>query len=56
MIKYKDIIQDALLIIGFLLLCYGLWLIYPPIMFIIGGILLLKAGLPPVERKKGGGD
>ena len=34
---------DALAVIGFIALCYGCWLAWPPLGFIVGGLLLLIA-------------
>jgi hypothetical protein len=44
--KIQDFVQEAALIGGFLMLLRGLYLIFPPIMWIIGGILLILIGFP----------
>lgn len=44
-------IRETCLVAGFLLLGYGIWLVYPPAAFVICGGLLLWLGLPP---RKGG--
>lgn len=54
MIKLKikeETIKETCLLAGFLMLETGIWLIYPPAAFIVGGILLLWLGMPG----KGGG-
>lgn len=38
-------IPDALLIAGAASVAYGAWLIYPPAGFIVGGLILLIAGV-----------
>jgi hypothetical protein len=38
-------IPDFLLISGTATLCYGSWLVYQPAGFIVGGILVIYAGL-----------
>jgi len=39
------ILPDILVILGFITFCGGLWWIYEPAALIIGGILLMIAGL-----------
>lgn len=41
-------IQELALLAGFLMLMRGLWLIYPPAMWIVGGIYLM---LPAQQRR-----
>ncbi|MDB5053139.1 MAG: hypothetical protein JWM44_1189 [Bacilli bacterium] len=56
MIKVKitdEIIREACLVAGFLLLAIGLWLIYPPAMFLVCGLLLLWVGFPSGPKKGG---
>lgn len=36
---------DALLVSGAALASYGAWLVYPPAGFILGGVLLIAAGV-----------
>jgi len=36
---------DALMLAGASSLSYGAWLVYPPAGFIVGGLLLLAAGI-----------
>ncbi len=38
-------LPDLLLIAGAGALCYGSWLVYQPAGFIVGGILVIYAGL-----------
>ena len=38
-------ISDVFLLIGFAGLCYGLWLAWHPLCFIVGGILLIGFGI-----------
>jgi len=45
-------VRELLLVAGFLLLGYGVWLIYQPASYIVCGALLMWVGLPP--RRKGG--
>ncbi|WP_176716847.1 hypothetical protein [Paenibacillus polymyxa] len=47
-----DHIRELLLICGFFMAARGLWMIYPPAMFIICGAILVWIGLPA----KGGGE
>jgi len=47
----EEPIREICLVVGFFSLIAGLWLIYPPAMFIIGGFILMWIGLPP---RKGG--
>jgi hypothetical protein len=54
--KYEDLIREVLLILGFIMVCYGLWSIYPPAMFVIGGAALVWVGLPPRPVPEGGDD
>jgi hypothetical protein len=52
-IKIPDaFFSEACLVAGFLMLGYGIYLIFQPAAFIICGSLLLLLGLPP--RRKGG--
>jgi hypothetical protein len=41
-----SVIPDIFMIIGFFLLEFGLYCIYPPAMCIVGGILLILLGYP----------
>ena len=43
----KENFPDIALVLGFLMLIYGIWQIYMPAAFITGGILLLLFGFPP---------
>lgn len=49
----EDAIREIILIAGFFLFGFGLWLIYQPAAFIVCGALLMWVGLPP-RRRKGG--
>ena len=41
-----EFIKETCLVAGFLMLLRGLWLIWPPAMWIIGGVCLMWFGLP----------
>lgn len=41
-----DFISELALLVGFFMFGYGIWLIYPPVMFIICGIGLFLFGFP----------
>jgi hypothetical protein len=41
-----SVIPDIFMIIGFFLLEFGLYSVYPPAMCIVGGILLILLGYP----------
>lgn len=43
----KGNLPDIAMVLGFLMLLYGIWQVYKPASFIIGGALLLLFGLPP---------
>lgn len=45
----EDHIRETCLVAGLFMFGYGLWLVYPPAMFIICGILLMWMGMPPVK-------
>jgi hypothetical protein len=45
-------VKETCLLVGFFMLLRGLWLIWPPIMWIIGGILLMWFGLPGKKGDK----
>lgn len=51
--KLETFIRESCLVAGFFMLGYGLWLVYPPAMFLVCGVLLMWLGLPP-KPKKGG--
>ncbi|ELK38811.1 hypothetical protein D478_27756 [Brevibacillus agri BAB-2500] len=42
--------REACLLVGFFSLARGLWLIYPPAMWLVCGLLLLWVGFPPKRR------
>jgi hypothetical protein len=44
--KLHDYASEAAMTGGFLMLLKGLYMIYPPTMWIIGGILLILLGFP----------
>lgn len=48
-----ETVREACLVAGFLLMGYGLWLVFPPAAFIICGALLIWVGLPPRQRQRG---
>lgn len=45
-----DVVSEAAIIGGFFMLMKGLYMIYPPVMWIVGGILIFLLGFP---AKKG---
>ena len=47
----KDIASDIVALIGFVSIVYGLYLIYHPVAFIIGGLALLTYVLPAKPKK-----
>jgi len=55
---FKSIFVDLMLILGFLSLVYGVYLMYKPASFVVGGLVLLAAFVPnqgresPEKRKK----
>lgn len=49
----EDHVREACLVAGFLMLVRGVWLIYPPAVWIIGGLILIWLGIPP-QMPKGG--
>jgi hypothetical protein len=51
-INIETFIRESCLLVGFFMLGYGMWLIYPPASFVICGTLLMWVGLP--ARPKGG--
>lgn len=50
--KIENFVSDAAMIGGFLMLLKGLYMIYPPTMWIIGGILVFLFGFPARRRGK----
>ena len=48
--KTSDFISELAILAGFLMLGYGLYLIYPPAMFIICGACLMWFGFPRARR------
>jgi hypothetical protein len=50
--KLNDYISETAMIGGFFMLLKGLYTIYPPAMWIIGGILLILLGFPARRRLK----
>ncbi len=42
-----ETVREISLFIGFVSVIYGLWMIYRPLPFIIGGLMLMWVGLPP---------
>lgn len=49
----EEYIREACLVAGFFMLVRGIWLIYPPAAWIVGGLILIWFGTPP-EMLKGG--
>lgn len=43
----EDTVREAALVVGFLMAARGLWLVYPPAMWLVCGAMLLWLGLPP---------
>jgi len=48
--KIRSILQDAFLVLGFCGIVAGAHAIYPPAAPIIGGILLIYAGIPKTKK------
>lgn len=48
---WRGLLEDLLLLVGVAMLARGLWLIYPPVMWIFVGLLLMWAGLTPGRGK-----
>jgi hypothetical protein len=44
--QIMGVIPDILMIIGFFFIEYGLFTVYPPAMWVVGGILLILLGYP----------
>jgi hypothetical protein len=51
--KTLTIVREACLVAGFFMFARGLWLIYPPAMWIGCGTALVWCGLPPRGRERG---
>ena len=49
--KISDFISELAIVAGFLMLGYGIYLIYPPAMFIICGACLMWFGFPKGRAK-----
>jgi hypothetical protein len=47
----NNIISDIFMVLGFLLFCAGVWMIFMPAAFIIGGAGLFFFGFPARRRK-----
>lgn len=47
----SELIKEAALVLGFLALMRGLWIIHPAAMWIIGGVILLWFGFPGKKVK-----
>jgi hypothetical protein len=45
--KLVENVREACLAAGFFMLARGLWLVYPPAMWVVCGALLIYVGLPP---------
>lgn len=43
-----DTLQELAIVAGFFMLGYGLWQIYPPLAWVICGLLLLMFGAPEI--------
>ncbi|WP_256846922.1 hypothetical protein [Paenibacillus sp. Pae108] len=43
----EETIRETCLVAGFFMLEIGLWMIYTPAAFLIGGVILMWLGLPP---------
>lgn len=46
-----EAIRELALAAGFLMVLRGLWLIYPPAMWIIGGVYLMLPSRMPAQRR-----
>lgn len=42
-----EALRETCLMAGFLMLARGLWLLFPPVMWITCGVILIYIGLPP---------
>ena len=51
-IDITSTVRELILVAGFLLLGYGIWIVYQPASYTVCGALLMWVGLPP--RRKGG--
>lgn len=47
----ENLVSEAAMVGGFLMLLKGIYMIYPPLMWIIGGILLFLFGFPARRGK-----
>jgi hypothetical protein len=46
----KSLTTDLMIVVGFGGISYGTWSIYPPAAFVVGGVLLLVAGVLGARR------
>jgi hypothetical protein len=46
----EEHIREACLVAGLLILVRGVWLIYPPAAWIVGGLILIWLSIPPRSR------
>lgn len=46
----RSVFVDAIVLVGFGSFSYGTWLVYPPASFVLGGIVLMVAGLAAARR------
>jgi hypothetical protein len=51
---FKSFFTDLLFLIGICAIIYGFWLIYEPVSYIVGGLLICYMLLPLKKVKKGG--
>lgn len=49
--KIETTVRETCLVAGFLMFARGLWLIYPPVMWLVCGLALVWCGLPPRRER-----
>lgn len=47
----SETVRTLAAVAGFFMALYGIWLIYPPAMWIIGGIYLMLPAKNPAQRR-----
>lgn len=55
MTRLREILPDALLLVGLAIIAYGVWMIYPPAAWIVAGIGVMAYGLAlaAIQARKG---
>ena len=54
--KIQQRFDDLMLILGILMICFGLWQIYPPLAWLFGGAALIFIALVNARYAQKGGD